>query len=143
MKKVWMWDTATGHRLAGLNVQAMTASFSPDGKILATEDASGKVQLWNIATGQQIGTPLVGASAPPIFVIAFSPDGKTLAATTGPGGVQLWSVASHQRIGTALTANSDAVQSLTSSPDDKTLAVSGTPASGYGTLPFSSRSASL
>ena len=51
--------------------------------------ASGSVRLWDVATGQQIGSPLNADSGP----VEFSPDGKTLLATGDRNGsVRLFDV---------------------------------------------------
>ena len=47
--------------------------FSPDGRILATGDTDGTVQLWDSSTGKRLGEPMKGDAA--VIVIAFSRDG--------------------------------------------------------------------
>ena len=64
------------------------AVFSPDGEVLATVSDSGAVQLWDVASGQQIGVPMGTGTA----AVAFSPDGRTLAIASTDGTVQLWDV---------------------------------------------------
>ena len=64
-------------------------AFSPDGETLAIGTGSsgsnggdtGTVQLWDVATGEQIGSPHTDDTGP-VHSVAFSPDGKTLAAGT-------------------------------------------------------------
>ena len=60
-------------------------AFSPDGKILATGSADGTVQLWDVATHQQIGAPITAEQRGGRSRVAFSPDGKTLATSSGDG----------------------------------------------------------
>jgi WD40 repeat protein len=50
------------------------------------------VRLWDVATQQEIGTPMT-ADAQPVYAAAFSPDGTTLATASGDGSVRTWDVA--------------------------------------------------
>ncbi|HSF86063.1 MAG TPA: hypothetical protein VLG28_10475, partial [Acidimicrobiia bacterium] len=61
-------------------------AFGPDG-LLASVSDDRTIQIWNVATSDLFGVPLVdefGARA-----VAFSPDGATLA-TASFNGVTLW-----------------------------------------------------
>jgi WD40 repeat protein len=66
-------------------------AFSPDGKTLASGSLDGAVRLWDVATGRQIGSPLVGNKSG-VDLVAFSPDGKTVASADLDGAVRLWGV---------------------------------------------------
>ena len=106
---VLLWDVAT-HRQTGSPISGQAGAvysiaFSPDGETLAIGTGSsgsnggdtGTVQLWDVATGEQIGSPHTDDTGP-VHSVAFSPDGKTLAAGTEgnipyAGTVQLWNVA--------------------------------------------------
>ncbi|MFG2064490.1 hypothetical protein ACGFIK_24075 [Micromonospora sp. NPDC048871] len=109
--------TLTGHR------GAVTAlSFRPDGRLLATSGADGRVLLWDPESMRKIGefdgTPRVDA-------VTFSPDGRTLAAGNGNGTIALWDVADPaepRRIATA-TGQPAVVSSVAYSPDGGRLAV--------------------
>ncbi|MFE0424135.1 helix-turn-helix domain-containing protein [Streptomyces sp. NPDC058953] len=52
-------------------------AFSPDGATLAVGNGSGSVQLWDVASSQRMGSPLL-TPGDPILSLAFSPDGRTL-----------------------------------------------------------------
>jgi WD40 repeat protein len=72
-------------------------AFSPDGKILAVggtdkSDGDGTVQLWDVATGEQIGASL-NMKAGAVSSVAFSRNGEALAAADGDGPARLWDVA--------------------------------------------------
>ncbi len=63
-----------------------SASFSPDGKLLALSSLKDGTKLWNIETRQHINSfKSIGRDS------IFSPDGKWLAIGT-IGGVQLWDI---------------------------------------------------
>jgi WD40 repeat protein len=58
-----------------------SASFSPDGRTMATASWDGSAKLWNVASGQEMFT----YRAPGVvWSVAFSPDGKWW--TVGSGG---------------------------------------------------------
>lgn len=73
--------------LRGHTNEINAATFSPDGKTIASAGNDGKVRIWNTATGTLLGAPLTGDLVI-IFGLAYSPDGNTLA-TAGyrPGKV--------------------------------------------------------
>ena len=89
------------------NFGANGVAFSPDGKLLAAGYGDGYVRLWNPATGQAIGSPLLADSGPQPGVsgVAFSPDGKLLATAGGDGYVRLWNPATGQAAGAPLLAH--------------------------------------
>ena len=106
-------------------------AFSPNGATLATVGAGGSIRLWDVATQQEIGTPMT-AGPGPIYAIAFSPDGTTLASADGDGGARLWDVATQQEIGTPMTAGPGPVYAIAFSPDGTTLVTDGAGGSSGG-----------
>ncbi len=62
--------------------------FSPDGKLLATAHASGRVRIWDLADGRERVAPLEHQGR--ITTLAFSPDGTQLWAGVLGRGSQLW-----------------------------------------------------
>ncbi len=102
----------------GYSAAVTSVSFSPDGKLLATGDASGTVVIQDESTGRRLAT-LPGSSS--INEVAFSPDGTMLAAATQAGTVVLWSVAMRQAVRT-LDGHAGAVNGIAFSPDGKTIA---------------------
>lgn len=100
-------DTASANLIrqwnAGLkDYLASAVALSPDGQVLATEEADGWVQLWDVTSGRAVRRPLPhaalsrfrsGAGAR-IAALAFSPDGGTLAIGTMDGFINLWDVRS-------------------------------------------------
>jgi WD40 repeat protein len=83
----WLWDVADPARphrtgvLPGHSSQVLWASFSPDGRILATSGLNNSVVLWDIADP---ATPLRFAvlKSPDLqsLYMTFSPDGRMLVA---------------------------------------------------------------
>ena len=94
--------------------------FSPNGKTLATGSQDNTIILWDVATGKQVGKPLI-ASKEGIMSVAFSPDGKMLASGSWDKTIALWDVVSRQTVG-ILTGHSDGVLAVAFSPDGKFLA---------------------
>jgi WD40 repeat protein len=121
-----LWDVASGrqigHTLPDRVGPVDSLALSPDGKTLAI--GGDDTVLWDVTTGQQIGSPLAGVRVRDgIISLAFSPDGKTLAAGSGDGTVRLQDVATGHQVGhTLLAGDLVGVFSLAFSPDGKTLA---------------------
>ena len=133
---------------------AYSVAFSPDGKTLATAGSNDSVRLWDVATQQQIGTPITagsGSNSSSLNSVAFSPDSKTLATAGNDSTARLWDIATHRQIGAPMTASTSngpiigdiivgivgdifgsifgntfgGVYSVAFSPDGKTLATGG------------------
>ena len=77
-------------------LEGLTASFSPDGSLLATGAFDGTVRLLDVATRETIAT----LEGPEGFVsVSFSPDG-TLLASVSFDGIKLWDVETRENIAT-------------------------------------------
>ena len=120
---------AGGIESDGTVSSVMAMAFRPDGKTLATvtasDSAAGAVELWNVATHQQIGRPFVltGIANPRQQSVALSPDGTTVA--IGGYGVELWNVVTRRHT-TNLESSADpgkVVNAVAFSHDGKTLAI--------------------
>jgi WD40 repeat protein/transcriptional regulator with XRE-family HTH domain len=107
---------------SGHNDTVLSVAFSPDGKIMASGSGDGAVRLSNLATHQQIGSPLTGHGGP-VNSVAFSPDGKSLASGGDDDTVRLWDLATHRQIGRPFTGRGGSVvNTVAFSPDGTTLA---------------------
>ncbi len=75
---VWVWRL-TGPQPESTRLEhhepVFAALISPDGKLVVTASSAGIVRIWDIKTGQLVGTPLQG-----LFVndLAFSPDSRMI-----------------------------------------------------------------
>jgi WD40 repeat protein len=127
-----MWNPVTG-RPAGVPVRVSSDTrltiyaivFSPDGKLVATADGAGTVQLWNPLTGHRIGRPLPHSAA--INGLAFSPDGSLLAGSGSDGTLRLWDPATGQLVSEPLRAADLAhnLRAIAFSPDGAKVATAG------------------
>ncbi len=105
-RTVKFWDLSTGHEVHAVNnkmKQVQAIAFSRDGKLLAAEDTSDTVAIFDASTGARIrelptdkAVPSVGISW--VYSIAFSPDGRWLASAVDDKTVRIWDVATGTKI---------------------------------------------
>ncbi len=107
-----------------------TATFSPDGRLLATGTSqNGNVMLWSTTDPlRPVRIAALTVHAGAVNGIAFSPDGRLLAAASQHNTVTLWDVAHAPRRIAELTVPDAAAVAF--SPDGKTLAAVGNPRNG-------------
>ncbi len=98
-----------------------TVTFHPEGKLLASGNSYGEVNLWKLETKQSFIT--IGKHDDNILSVAFSPDGNTLASGDEEGRLKLWDITTNKCIRVLQEYNS-AVRALVWSPDSKTIASS-------------------
>ncbi|MDE0187011.1 MAG: hypothetical protein OXP71_16340 [Candidatus Poribacteria bacterium] len=98
-----------------------SASFSPNGRLLASGDHNGIVRIWNVQQ-RRIIAQLEGHSAA-VGSLKFSPDSRTLVSGGNDDLINVWDVSNWERLGTI--PNNGAVYSVDFSPDEDALAASG------------------
>ena len=104
-----------------------TAAFSPDGALIASGTAEGRVQLWGMATLRMLASLQCRRTLRPLDTLeeeinglAFSPNGKHLAAAI-PSGVIIWE--GGNQIGPLIEASNYPTTSVAFSPDGSLLAM--------------------
>jgi WD40 repeat protein len=89
--KIWTGDDV------GPSIAAM--AFSPDGRILASVDYDGTIQLWNAMHPSAAQNPIGSASTETVPsgirtpMLEYSPNGRVLTLLTERGTVELWNAA--------------------------------------------------
>ena len=89
---IQLWDVNTEQLVFTVekqteNIEDLT--FSSDGKVLASAEASDRIRLWDVESGTLLGTL---KAAPSSKVFAFSPDSRLLATGGSEGIIQLWDI---------------------------------------------------
>jgi WD40 repeat protein len=139
---VHVWDVATGKEVRKIMLPqtgTQSIAYSPDGRVLATENGDTTISLWEVASGKErarLGKPgdavrpvgpsvvaigrigMTGAEAP---TLAFSPDGGLLA-TKGTGhAIVVWDVLAGKETA-QFKVHAGAITVLSFSADGKSLA---------------------
>ena len=99
---VWLYEAATSRPLALLPSDGVVHSvaFSLDG-ILVAGLAGSQIQLWEVETGERIGTLSHSDSwYGQVKSVVFSPDGTTLASGATDNVTTLWDWETRRRVGT-------------------------------------------
>lgn len=120
---VKLWDTKTGETLKTLTGhwgQINAIAFSPDGITFASGSAIGTAKIWNIESGELIKDCLL---ASPIYDLAYSRDNRILYAACENKTIKRLNTKTGKQH-PPLTGHSDAVLSVTISPNGTTAASS-------------------
>jgi WD40 repeat protein len=123
-KGVKVWEATTGRELLTFGDVALEAplAISPDGSLIATQQETGEVVLWDAKTGERRREvcKLQTRSELPLNQMAFTPDGTALAVADGTLG--LWDVETGKEVG-RIGCPVDTFGGLTLSPDGRRLVV--------------------
>jgi len=90
-----IWDVHSGRARVVIEamVPAFGVAFSPDGKLVASTDGTGRASVWDAERGLLLNR--LGSMAEFGYSITFDPDGGRIALSNGRG--ELWDVASDSR----------------------------------------------
>jgi RNA polymerase sigma factor (sigma-70 family) len=96
--QLWLWDVRTGEQpqkieLKGLNQPFTVRAISSDGKMAASTDREGAIQLWKVDGAAPLR--VLEGHGKPIHSLSFSPNNRTLAsvALVDDREVRVWDVA--------------------------------------------------
>jgi WD40 repeat protein/serine/threonine protein kinase len=130
-----VWDVATGTELRTLPLRAVpdvrgasaSATFSPDGKLVATAGGKG-IEVWDVTSEGTKPVPrltLRGDQFPLMPAVVFRPDGRQLAAIArapGEGDVKLWNLPTGAEALTLEASRGEGFHGAAFSPDGRYLA---------------------
>jgi WD40 repeat protein/serine/threonine protein kinase len=98
--------------------EVLAVAFSPHGKTVITGCADNTARLWDVATGQPRGGPMMHQDE--VLVVAFSRDGTTVMTGSADNTARLWDAATGQPLGPPLT-HPGWVRGVAFSADGKTV----------------------
>jgi WD40 repeat protein/serine/threonine protein kinase len=121
--QLWKPETETHMDLrppqgAGINA----AAFSPDGQSVVTTRPDGTAQVWNAATAEMIGLPLVHPG--PFTILAWGPRGNVVM-TASDQSARLWDAATGKGLSLVLTHPSPVVAAAFSADGTSVLTAAG------------------
>jgi WD40 repeat protein len=144
-----LWDVSTGKEVRRIELPmqpgVLSFAFSPDGRVLATQNMDQSITLWEVASGKQrghigkAGGPPPNPAQPETFMVvngavayggaapatlAFRPDGRTLAVQAPGGVIQLLDAIRSKEIG-RLKGHEGTVTAVAFAGDGKALASGG------------------
>jgi WD40 repeat protein len=125
-----VWNAATGDEITILKSDSgqwldadikipshvLAASFSPDGKCVATASDDGTVRLWDSVTGAE--KAVLRGHDDGVTAVSFSPDGKRVLTASSDQTARMWDTATGAEIA-VLQAHTRGLNAASFSPDGK------------------------
>lgn len=122
---ITLWDVRSRRQLGEALPWGDTASFSSDGKILASGRDDQPAQLWDVDRRERLKKPLLSRGSW-LNDLEFSPKGRTISSAGSDGTVRFWDVTDGAPVaGEPLFSHRGDVNNLAFSPDGWTLASAG------------------
>ncbi|MEO8289043.1 MAG: GDSL-type esterase/lipase family protein [Chloroflexota bacterium] len=109
-------STAAEMQFTGHTNRVRDASFSPDGKYVATAGADHTARLWDSATGKELMQ--FKGHTDEVFCAVISPDRKTLLTTSTDSTARTWDVATGKQV-LLLSGHTALVRRAAFAPDGK------------------------
>jgi WD40 repeat protein len=105
----------------------VTLAFSADGSTLAVpNDPEGVVELYDVPSGEKVGSALPVEPGTGVNRLVFSPDASTLVAGLGDGSLAVWDLATGTRSSEGLGGHGGPVTHLVFDDDKKLVTASAT-----------------
>ena len=120
----YLWHRCHDHLLTlrGHTAPVLWASYSHDGRLVATAGQDGTIRLWNAADGAARAV-LTGHQGD-VNCLSFSPDDRWLASAGADGTVRIWDVTTGKPT-QSLAAHREEVFAVQFSPSGRQLASAG------------------
>ena len=113
-----LWNSLP-REFVGHEAGILTASLSPDNRLMVSGDRAGTVKVWSLKTGREVAS--WNYSNKEITTVVFSPDGKTLATAGQDSTIRLWNTNDREEV-KCFRGHAKTVCSVTWSPDGTRLA---------------------
>jgi WD40 repeat protein len=132
---VRVWDTESGrslHEIKGHETVPETnysltgatgVVYSPDGSRLYSTGADGKIVVWDVKSGQELGR---GSADAAIYSLALTPDGSLLATSDANGLVKIWNISDGHQLDLKLSVNEKGTRALRFNPTGDRVVTGGT-----------------
>jgi WD40 repeat protein len=107
-------------RLVGHEGEVISVTYSPDGEYIASGSRDGTVEIWRVATGEEVRT--LGGHTDVVTSVSYSPNGEYIASGSWDGTVKIWRVATGEVVRTLTRRGFPAALSVAYSPNGEYIA---------------------
>ncbi|OAX35139.1 WD40 repeat-like protein [Rhizopogon vinicolor AM-OR11-026] len=110
-----MWPS---EKILHAHAEVKSVVFSPDGKCVACGLQDTTIGIWDTETGEALGAPLQGHTAP-VRSVAISPDGRRLVSASWDQTIRVWDMATRETLCSPIRGHTDYIECVAISPDGK------------------------